>query len=499
MYGTTLSVVGAIHASGETHETVTKIKSDRCATFSAGAIPSTAFSSCADDSDRDSDSCGLPIIASDVVASFAVVDEFYGQIDALDSLRVRVTLTSRLGAVTRDGATHASKVPATHAKRLYCATLDTVSADGAGSLAEKDVAWRTRDDAGCEITSLGGDAYACECSKLGAVTLAVAGPWNAEEWGETTKETTKETTTTATTTAKSEGENVRGSTPAPAAPEAPSSPVSSASTAVSSEHPVSPGPVSPLPVPSTPADAVTSTTVTATYAITGMSAAKAEAQLNFVENVVKSRLSRGIKFHSLAPSRVSAEMSADGTSATLVLRFTGFVGKDPRGVKRFSQMAAGPRTMRAVNVIMKKRGTLVVSANYKTDSVISWSDGHVKALRGRIGGLIKKAKSAAAAGNQAARANFARGIAYFKRLLNGPPTATTASLGGRLAAPEHDAATLPAVVAAVVATVVAAAALFVVTRKRRGHAGGRRGGGGADEKTAFVAAANDYGASGSWA
>jgi hypothetical protein len=244
---------------------------------------------------------------------------------------------------------------------------------------------------------------------------------------------------------------------------------------------------------------VTSTTVTATYAITGMSAAKAEAQLNFVEHVVKSRLSRGIKFHSLAPSRVSAEMSADGTSATLVLRFTGFVGKDPRGVKRFSQMAAGPRTMRAVNVIMKKRGTLVVSANYKTDSVISWSDGHVKALRGRIGGLIKKAKSAAAAGNQAARANFARGIAYFKRLLNGPPTATTASLGGRLAAPEHDAATLPAVVAAVVATVVAAAALFVVTRKRRGHAGGRRGGGGADEKTAFVAAANDYGASGSWA
>ena len=47
--------------------------------------------------------------------------------------------------------------------------------------------------------------------------------------------------------------------------------------------------------------------------------------------------------------------------------------------------------------------------------------------------------------------------------------------------------------------VVAAAALFVVTRTRRGHAGGRRGGGGADEKTAFVAAANDYGASGSWA
>ena len=54
------------------------------------------------------------------------------------------------------------------------------------------------------------------------------------------------------------------------------------------------------------ADAVTSTTVTATYAITGMSAAKAEAQLNFVENVVKARLSRGIKFHSLAPSRVNA-------------------------------------------------------------------------------------------------------------------------------------------------------------------------------------------------
>jgi hypothetical protein len=144
--------------------------------------------------------------------------------------------------------------------------------------------------------------------------------------------------------------------------------------------------------------------------------------------------------------------------------------------------------MRATNAIMKKHGSLVVAANHRTDSVISWSDAHERALRGRIGGLIRRAKAAVAVGDGAARAKFARGIRYFKALLNGPSAAPPASLGA--AKTKHVAIrSLPIASTVATATVVAAIAWW---RRRRG----RGDAGGAKEEAAFVVdapAEADYG------
>jgi len=42
--------------------------------------------------------CNIPLIVSDVVASLAVIDEFNGQIDALENLTAHVDLTSQISS-----------------------------------------------------------------------------------------------------------------------------------------------------------------------------------------------------------------------------------------------------------------------------------------------------------------------------------------------------------------------------------------------------------------
>ena len=467
--------------------TPTNVKSDLCATFSAGAIPSAAFAKCPDSTSVEN--CGLPFVVSESVAFLSIVDDFSGQIDYLHSLRSSVTLRvderyRTLVSVNEEEETDEEK------SAVYCAVLHTVSAEGAGSAAEEDILWRDDD---CVVTRAEGDAsvYTCTCKKLGAVALALR-PERAEDWKRAGSRGRSPSCFDGVLNGAETGVDCGGDRCSPCALAATATAQVAPSAAAKSEGTDFSG-STPTPTSSEVDDDATS--VTTTYAITGMSAAKADAQLNFVENVlVKSRLSRGITFHALATTRVSAEKSADGASATLVLKFTGFVGKDPRGVKRFSQMSAGPRTMRATNAIMKKRGSLVVAANHRTDSVISWSDAHERALRGRIGGLIRRAKAAVAVGDGAARAKFARGIRYFKALLNGPSAAPPASLGA--AKTKHATIrSLPIASTVATATVVAAVALFVVVARRRRRRG-RGDAGGAEEEAAFVVdapAEADYG------
>ena len=117
--------------------TPTKIKADRCTTFSAGAIPAKAFGLCADGTAIGT--CGIPLIVGDTVASLAVVDEFNGQIDGLDNLTAYVDLTSQIstGLFAYQGNRYTSKNAAGHTSRMYCATLRTATADGAGSLNDR--------------------------------------------------------------------------------------------------------------------------------------------------------------------------------------------------------------------------------------------------------------------------------------------------------------------------------------------------------------------------
>ena len=443
----TFSVSGAFRSTrdNEAGAAPTIIKSDECVTFSVGAIPSRAFET----ADVD------VIIVSPVVAVIHVVDQFLGQLSDLNPHGVRdVVATARLafhgGRFLRNEKVFVAKNATSIRSRMYCAHMRTTATDGSDVAVESPAftgGVSVAAPACVLLDAVEGYDYDCVCDQVGAVALAVAGPFDESEW--TVHECEGDQCATCFDGVRNgdeEGVDCGGAwcgtcSNAEQSRVLDAGPCANIRAGEDDERPTVSNPRSLVDSRRASLDEVDETSVTTTYVITGMSAAKADVQLNFVENVVKSRLSRGIKFHSIAPSRVSAEMSEDGTSATLVLKFIGFVGKDPRGVKRFSQMSAGPRTMRAVNVIMKKRGTLVVAANYKTDSVISWSDGHAKALKGRIGGLIRKAKSAAAAGNQAARAKFARGIGYFKALLNGPPRAVNETVSSSAASGRSNAAT----------------------------------------------------------
>ncbi|EEH55406.1 uncharacterized protein MICPUCDRAFT_60044 [Micromonas pusilla CCMP1545] len=443
----TFSVSGAFRSTrdNEAGAAPTIIKSDECVTFSVGAIPSRAFET----ADVD------VIIVSPVVAVIHVVDQFLGQLSDLNPHGVRdVVATARLafhgGRFLRNEKVFVAKNATSIRSRMYCAHMRTTATDGSDVAVESPAftgGVSVAAPACVLLDAVEGYDYDCVCDQVGAVALAVAGPFDESEW--TVHECEGDQCATCFDGVRNgdeEGVDCGGAwcgtcSNAEQSRVLDAGPCANIRAGEDDERPTVSNPRSLVDSRRASLDEVDETSVTTTYVITGMSAAKADVQLNFVENVVKSRLSRGIKFHSIAPSRVSAEMSEDGTSATLVLKFIGFVGKDPRGVKRFSQMSAGPRTMRAVNVIMKKRGTLVVAANYKTDSVISWSDGHAKALKGRIGGLIRKAKSAAAAGNQAARAKFARGIGYFKALLNEPPRAVNETVSSSAASGRSNAAT----------------------------------------------------------
>ena len=443
----TFSVSGAFRSTrdNEAGAAPTIIKSDECVTFSVGAIPSRAFET----ADVD------VIIVSPVVAVIHVVDQFLGQLSDLNPHGVRdVVATARLafhgGRFLRNEKVFVAKNATSIRSRMYCAHMRTTATDGSDVAVESPAftgGVSVAAPACVLLDAVEGYDYDCVCDQVGAVALAVAGPFDESEW--TVHECEGDQCATCFDGVRNgdeEGVDCGGAwcgtcSNAEQSRVLDAGPCANIRAGEDDEQPTVSNPRSLVDSRRASLDEVDETSVTTTYVITGMSAAKADAQLNFVENVVKSRLSRGIKFHSIAPSRVSAEMSEDGTSATLVLKFIGFVGKDPRGVKRFSQMSAGPRTMRAVNVIMKKRGTLVVAANYKTDSVISWSDGHAKALKGRIGGLIRKAKSAAAAGNQAARAKFARGIGYFKALLNEPPRAVNETVSSSAASGRSNAET----------------------------------------------------------
>jgi hypothetical protein len=158
----------------------TAVKADRCTTFSAGAIPAKAFSFCAADGGAIG-TCGIPLIVSESVAFLAVVDEFNGQVDALQNLTAHVDLTSQIssGKFAYGGNMYTSAMASTHIGRMYCATLRTTTANGAGSLADANVTWGTDD---CTISDQGSSVYRCTCKKLGAVALAITGGWVAGEW-----------------------------------------------------------------------------------------------------------------------------------------------------------------------------------------------------------------------------------------------------------------------------------------------------------------------------
>jgi hypothetical protein len=160
--------------------TPTAIKADRCTTFSAGAIPAKAFGACATDGGAIG-TCDVPLIVSESAASLSVVDEFNGQIDALENLTAYVDLTSQIstGKFIYQGNRYTSRIASTHIGRMYCATLRTTTANGAGSLADADVTWGADD---CTISDQGSSVYRCTCKKLGAVALAVTGGWVAGEW-----------------------------------------------------------------------------------------------------------------------------------------------------------------------------------------------------------------------------------------------------------------------------------------------------------------------------
>jgi hypothetical protein len=167
--------------------------------------------------------------------------------------------------------------------------------------------------------------------------------------------------------------------------------------------------------------------VTTRYAVTGADVG-ADA-LDVVERAIKRRLAAGIKFHGLETTRVDDEDSSVSGKMTLTLSFSGFRGKPPKAVKRFSQVSAGPRTIAGLNKVLANEG-VVVSANFRTDSTIAWNVKHSSALKRAIGAFIQRARKATAESNAKARTHWRRMILRVKRLLNGPPPASSgASLG----------------------------------------------------------------------
>ena len=182
----------------------------------------------------------------------------------------------------------------------------------------------------------------------------------------------------------------------------------------------------PVYVPSS-ASTPEETTVTTRYAVTGADVG-ADA-LDVVERAIKRRLAAGIKFHGLETTRVDDEDSSVSGKMTLTLSFSGFRGKPPKAVKRFSQVSAGPRTIAGLNKVLANEG-VVVSANFRTDSTIAWNVKHSSALKRAIGAFIQRARKATAESNAKARTHWRRMILRVKRLLNGPPPASSgASLG----------------------------------------------------------------------
>ena len=199
--------------------------------------------------------------------------------------------------------------------------------------------------------------------------------------------------------------------------------VSEAPAPIAAVAPASALPVfSPLPTHSNDTKVIT------TYSI-AVKKSRMDAQLKAIENVIKTRLHGGIKFHKLQVARSLRMVPTDGDGETATgefsMQFTGFLGKHPKGVKRFSQVSAGPKTIAAMNGMLRRRGVAgaSITANYMTDVEIHWSAKHEAFIRRTIGGLYRRAKNALAAGNRAGRNNFLRGAAFYKRLLNTAPRA----------------------------------------------------------------------------
>jgi hypothetical protein len=163
------------------------IKSDLCATFSAGVIPSTSFNVCPVSGDAIS-TCGAPFIVSPVAATLHVVTDDLGHVDDLACVDIgcggnitsHVDLTYDDAVVNHNGARLTSKQAATHREALRCASLRITNSAGKHSPSAAG-AWSHSECTVSVITA--GSVYRCTCTRVDiAVALSLPGGYVSSEW-----------------------------------------------------------------------------------------------------------------------------------------------------------------------------------------------------------------------------------------------------------------------------------------------------------------------------